>query len=185
VSASRSTLSLKCFMPYYDGLPQRPKLRTEVISQSTLQVEIGRKSVYSRYVATRYLTFARVQRARGGGAWRLCDGRELAAAAGTRTAHPRAERQSAATRVWGSVGSARRFSQRAQLTQRQSETLDWPDTGRVLWAAGGAWSACGRVERAAVWQRFPPPPRNGTDYPLAKGSNNRTSNGPRPVRVAF
>jgi hypothetical protein len=48
---------------------------------------------------------------------------------------------------------ARRFSQRAQLTQRQSETciaLDWPDTGRAWWAADGAWSACGRVERADI-----------------------------------
>jgi hypothetical protein len=60
--------------------------------------------------------------------------------------------QSATTRVWGSSLGARRFSQRAQLTQRQSETcttLDWPDTGRAWWAVDGAWSACGRVERAA------------------------------------
>jgi hypothetical protein len=44
--------------------------------------------------------------------------------------------------------------------QRQSETcttLDWPDTGMAWWAADVAWSACGRVERAAVWQRCPPP----------------------------
>jgi hypothetical protein len=67
---------------------------------------------------------------------------------------------------------ARRFSQRAQLTQRQSETcttLDWPDTGRAWWAADGAWSACGRVERAAVRQRCPPA---GRGHALAKGSNN-------------
>jgi hypothetical protein len=65
---------------------------------------------------------------------------------------------------------ARRFSQLAQLIQRQSETctaLDRPDTGRrqgargrAWWADDGAWSACGRVERAAV--------RNGTT-PLYRG----------------
>jgi hypothetical protein len=71
---------------------------------------------------------------------------------------------------------ARRFSQRAQLTQRQSgtcTTLDWPDTGRAWWAADGAWSTCGRVERAAVQQRCPPAER---DYPLAKGGNNTHTN---------
>jgi hypothetical protein len=68
---------------------------------------------------------------------------------------------------------AQRFSQRAQLTQRQSETcttLDWPDTGRAWWAADGAWSACGRVERAACAAALPPPAER--DYPLAKGSDN-------------
>jgi hypothetical protein len=29
-------------------------------------------------------------------------------------------------------------------------------TGRAWWAADGAWSSCGRVERAAVRQRCPP-----------------------------
>jgi LSD1 subclass zinc finger protein len=70
-------------------------------------------------------------------------------------------RQSATTRVWGSIGSAEVFSQRAQLTQRQSETcttLDWPDTGRAWWAADGAY--------AGEWSALPcgsaAPPRNGT-----------------------
>jgi hypothetical protein len=49
----------------------------------------------------------------------------------------------------------RGFLQRAQRTQRKSGTctaLDWadPDPGRAWWAANGARSACGRVERAAV-----------------------------------
>jgi hypothetical protein len=64
---------------------------------------------------------------------------------------------------------ARRFSQRAQLTQRQSgtcTTLDGPDTGRAWWAADGAWSACGRVERAALRQRCPPPAER--DCPLQR-----------------
>jgi len=37
---------------------------------------------------------------------------------------------------------------------------------KVTAAADGAWSACGRVERAAVRQRCPPAER---DCPLAKG----------------
>jgi hypothetical protein len=63
-------------------------------------------------------------------------------------------RQSAATRGYVCIVrlGAVRFSQRAQLTQRQSGTctaLDWPDTGRAWWTADGAWSAYGRMERAA------------------------------------
>jgi hypothetical protein len=61
---------------------------------------------------------------------------------------------------WGK-GHAMLYPQRAQLThmQRQSgtcTTLDWPDTCREWWVANGAWSARGRVERAA------PPPHNRT-----------------------
>ena len=81
-------------------------------------------------------------------------------------------RQSATTRVWGSIGSAEVFSQRAQLTQRQSETcttLDWPDTGRAWWA----WAADGAY--AGEWSALPcgsaaPPAER--DYPLEKGSDN-------------
>jgi hypothetical protein len=46
-------------------------------------------------------------------------------------------------------------SKRLRITMLQADdspyksetctTLDWPDTSRVWWAAGGAWSACGRV----------------------------------------
>jgi hypothetical protein len=37
------------------------------------------------------------------------------------------------------------------------EVPPMPDTGRAWWAVDGAWSACGRVERAAVRQHCPPP----------------------------
>jgi hypothetical protein len=46
-----------------------------------------------------------------------------------------------------------------KLTQRQSgmcTALAWLDAGRAWWAGGGAWSACGRMERAAVRQRWSP-----------------------------
>jgi hypothetical protein len=45
-------------------------------------------------------------------------------------------------------------------------------TGRAWWAADGARSACGRVERAAVRQCGSAAPPAERDYPLAKGSNN-------------
>jgi hypothetical protein len=91
-------------------------------------------------------------------------------------------RQSATTRVLGFDWERGKFrsSQRAQLTQRQSETcttLDWPDTGRAwggrlmeLGVHAGEWSAlpCGSAA--------PPAER---DYPLAKGSNNTHTHHPK------
>jgi hypothetical protein len=63
---------------------------------------------------------------------------EATAAHRPREMETASRRQSATTRACGVRLGARRFSQRAQLTQRQSETcstLDWPDTGRA-WCRG-------------------------------------------------
>jgi hypothetical protein len=65
-------------------------------------------------------------------------------------------RQSATTRAWGSIGSAEISADDAAYA-----TTKWGvhhaglarDTGRAWWAADGAWSARGRVERAAVRKR--------------------------------
>jgi hypothetical protein len=64
-------------------------------------------------------------------------------------------RQSATTRVRvrGSIGSAEIFAEGTAYTTTKWDVhhaVDWADTGRAWWAADGAWSACGRVERAAV-----------------------------------
>jgi hypothetical protein len=76
-------------------------------------------------------------------------------------------RQSATTRVWGSIGSAEIF---AEGTAHTTTKWDVHHAGlaryRAWWAADGAWSACGRVERAAVRQRCPPPAER--DCPLAQ-----------------
>jgi hypothetical protein len=46
-------------------------------------------------------------------------------------------RQSAATRAWGSIGSAEIFAEGAAHTTKKwgRTALDWPDTGMAWWAA--------------------------------------------------
>jgi hypothetical protein len=86
-------------------------------------------------------------------------------------------RQSAATRAWGSIGSAEiRF---AEGTAYATTKWDVHHAGLARYRQGvvGGWWSLECMRAAQVESALPPPApwterRNGTSYPLTKGSNN-------------